>query len=290
MRIMASWLCGLLLCCAGCRAVTLLPAAGEYPTEAAADASAARARIQTIPVELVFVRCEEHDPALGDALWNETDEQVLDDGLRRRLAANGLRAGIVTGGLPADLATRLSPDRPTAADIPAADGLSTGRLLRLLPGRRSEVVAAASIGELVLLESLDGQVRGGTYHEAGGSFSLRVQPAADGRVQVELVPEIRHGPMERSWVGEDGMFRLEAGQRRHRREDLMLRVELAAGSVLVVGGAGDEAATLGDALLRDRKGDRATRRLLLIRPLGRSVDPMFCAAVAPADDAVLEVR
>lgn len=289
MRIVASWLCACLLWCAGCRAVTLLPAGADGPPDDAVSTATTRTQPQTIPVELLFVRCDEHDPALGEELWNAADEQALDDGLRRRLAANGLRAGIVSGALPPDLAARLLPDQATA-EATATDAVFTQRLLRLLPGKRSEIVAAAGIDELVLLEACDGEVRGGTYRDATGSFTLKVHAAADGRVRVELVPEIRHGPLERSWVGEDGMFRLEAGQRRHRREDLALGVELTAGGLLIVGCAGDQAATLGDALLRDRKGERTTQRLLVIRPLGRSVDPMFSGPAVPTDDDVLEIR
>ena len=224
------------------------------------------------------------------------DEQSFDDGLRRRLAANGLRVGIVTGDLPPHLAERILPDRAApaaAADMVAAESPLTHRLLRLLPGRRSEVIAATGIENLVLLETGDGQVRGGTYRDATGLFELKVRPAADGRVRIDLVPEIKHGPLERSWVGEDGMFRLEAGQRRHRRDDLALGVELREGALLLVGCAGEQGATLGDALLRDHGGTRSTMRLLAIRPLGPAVDPMFATATEPpeGDDAdVLEIR
>jgi len=59
-----------------------------------------------------------------------------------------------------------------------------------------------------------------------------------------------------------------------------------------VGCAGDKGAALGDALLRDRGGHRATMRMLVIRPLGRTVDPLFTESVTVAEDGadVLEVR
>jgi hypothetical protein len=255
---------------------------------------AARPAARTIPVEVVFVRHEEHDADLGVELWKEVDEQVLDDALRRRLATNGLRAGIVTGGLPPHLAARILPDRidqASTGDLLATDAPLAKRLLRLLPGRRSEILVAAGIRELVLLEEREGQVQGGTFHDASGLLELKLRPAADGRVRVELVPEIRHGPLERSWVGEEGMFRMEAGQRRHRRDDLAFGLDLREGDLLVLGCAGAKAATLGDALLRDQGGDRSTRRLLVVRPLGRAVDPLFAAeAVADDTEDVLEVR
>jgi len=302
MRLSRAWLCACLLACAaGCRSLALLPGGADGPPDAAAAGGAARPVPRTIPVEVVFVRHEEHDPDLGAELWNVIDEQALDDDLRRRLAANGLRAGIVTGGLPPHLAERMLPDHidqaaaaDAAADAVATDAPLAKRLLRLLPGRRSEILVAAGIRELVLLEERAGQVRGGTFHDASGLVELKVRPAADGRVRVELVPEIRHGPLERSWVGEEGMFRMEAGQRRHRRDDLAFGLDLREGDLLVLGCAGEKAATLGDALLRDQGGDRSTKRLVVIRPLGRAVDPLFAAETetAAADDErdVLEIR
>lgn len=294
-RSLAPWACLCLLACGpGCLSLTAPRDAGPAPV--GTDTAATKPAPRTIAVEIIFARFEEHDAACRDELWREVDEQAIDDALRRRLAANGLCVGIVTGDLPPHLAERILPDRAapaTASDMVAAESPLTHRLLRLLPGRRSEVIAAAGIANLVLLETGDGQVRGGTFRDATGLFELKVRPAADGRVRIELVPEIKHGPLERSWVGEDGMFRMEAGQRRHRRDDLALGVELRAGGLLVVGCTGEKGATLGDALLRDQGGNRSTLRLLAIRPLGSAVDPMFDAApdTASGDDSeVLEIR
>ncbi len=275
-RSLAPWACLCLLACTpGCLSLTAPRDAGPAPV--GTDTAAAKPAPRTIPVELIFARFEEHDAACREELWQEVDEQAIDDALRRRLAANGLRVGIVTGDLPPHLAERILPGRAapaTTSDVAAAESPLTHRLLRLLPGRRSEILAATGIADLVLLETGDGQVRGGTFRDATGLFELKVRPAADGRVRIELVPEIKHGPLERSWVGEDGMFRMEAGQRRHRRDDLALGVELRAGGLLVVGCADEKGATLGDALLRDQGGNRSTLRLLAIRPLGPAVDPM----------------
>jgi len=293
-RSLAPWVCLCLLACTpGCLSLTAPRDAGPAPV--GTDTAATKPAPRTIPVELIFARFEEHDAACREELWHAVDEQAIDDSLRRRLAANGLRVGIVTGDLPPHLAKRILPDRaaPTTAPDVAAESPLTHRMLRLLPGRRSEILAATGIADLVLLETGDGQVRGGTFRDATGLFALKVRPAADGRVRIELVPEIKHGPLERSWVGEDGMFRMEAGQRRHRRDDLALGVELREGGLLVVGCAGEKGATLGDALLRDHGGNRSTLRLLAIRPLGSPVDPMFDATASTAtndDSDVLEIR
>lgn len=242
---------------------------------------------RTLELEVLFVRCDEHDTPLRTELWTFVDEQSLPSDLRGRLAANGLRAGIVDGDLPPHLAARFTsvagdPDAETAPL--ATDAAVTRRLLRLLPGRRSEVVTAAQLEEVVLLEQRDGEIQGGTFRQASPLVSVVARPAAGGRVAVEAVPEIRHGPIEKSWVGEDGMFRLETGQRRHRMEHLEIPATLPAGSMLVIGCGGEDASSVGDCLLRDHaRGDRATTLLVAIRPLAAPIDPMFDAAEPPSD-------
>lgn len=280
-----------LLLAAGCRT-----GLRHDPAVTKAAAESARPAPRTIPVEFVFVRHDEHDRVLGDELWGLVDEQVLDDGLRTRLAANGLRAGVVTARLPPHVAARFLPPASIAGEtLPAAlpDNPALVRhALRLLPGRSSDVLAATGLDELVLLERAEGSVRGTTYRDASPLFGLKAWPAADGRVRLRLAPTIKHGPVERTWVGEDGMFRLEAGQRRDLLEQLAIETEVPGGSMLVVGSAGEPASTAGDAFFRDRTG--GGQRLLAIIPAasGTPVDPMFAPAAAhdgesadsPADD------
>ena len=238
---------------------------------------------RTIHLEVLFVRCNEHDKALCEEIWTFVDERALSDPACRALNANGLRAGIVTGHLPSHLAERFASNEAAAAaaaDIAGLDATLTRRLLQLLPGKRSEIVTASRLQSVVLLEQCDGEVRGSTFHDVTAERAVEARPAAAGRVRIEAVPELRHGPVEKSWVGEDGMFRLETGQRRHRMDHVGIDVTVPQGSMLVIGCAGDASATVGDVLLREHgRGDRSTMRLLAIRPLDRAADPLF----APAD-------
>jgi hypothetical protein len=111
-------------------------------------------------------------------------------------------------------------------------------------------------------------------------------------VRITLTPEIGHGPRERTWVGEEGSLRMEAGQKRHRRDDLGIVLDLAPPTLLVVAASADHASTLGDALFRDASPSATTHRLLVIRPLARSVDPMFAPDVAatPTDQPAIRIR
>ena len=277
----------------GCRftlPATVLWGADGMPLAKADESSTAalaKPAPRTIPLELTFVRSDAQDPTFPDELWKLSDEQVLDAPLRRRLAANGLRVGVVTGPLPTEISARLQDAKSGEPDDGLPDAPSerpalVRRALRLLPGRPSELVACSAVSELVLLEHDGDQVHGGTYRDASTHFSLRSVPAADGRTRVELTPVVRHGPTERSWVGEEGVFRMETGQREHPLDRLRFSVMIPTGGLLLVGPDGDEASTAGDAFFRERDLGRSTSRCLAIRPQARMVDPLF-ADSPPAD-------
>lgn len=258
---------------------TIDPLGRTADTEQTAAAST-KPPPKTIPIEMVFVRTEQGDDQLREELWQFADEQGLDDELRRRLAANGLRAGVIAGPLPPTLAARFQPQATAAAagelpEPPSARPAVVRRILRLLPGRKNEIVATTGLAELVLLEHDGEAVHGGTYRDATAQFTLRSWPAADGRVRLELTPTIKHGPLERSWVGEEGVFRMETGQREHALDRLRFEVTIPANATLFVGCAGDGTSTAGDAFFRDRSGGQPTLRLLSIHPQARTVDPLF---------------
>lgn len=279
------WLLQLLVIAAGgCAAVgerTLRPdAIGD---DAASVISAAKPAQRTMQLEVLFIRCAADDPLLHDGIWDHVDEQAIDGPRRRALNANGLRVGVIGSQLPPAFAERLATSTD-AGDLAGGDSPGTRRRLQLLPGRGSELVTATRLPSLVLLEQRDGSVRGGTYHDATTQLALDAHPAADGRVRLELVPEIKHGPVEKSWAGEDGMFRLETGQRRHRLEYLGVDVTLPLDGMLLIGPAGEPSSSLGDGLLREQ-GEGGTVRLLVLRPLGRSLDPVFAGAEAGDTDA-----
>lgn len=244
----------------------------------------ARPAAFTLPMEVLFVRCADDSGAEVETLWKDVDEQVIDEPVRRRLAANGLRVGILRGALPASVLADTPPPLAAAdADADAVPPAATAdaappvvrQVLRLLPGRENEVVALRSVPNLVVMQRDDDGLRGSSYADALPHFSVRAWPGADGRVRLELVPAIRHGPVERSWVGEEGVFTVEAGQRRQLLETLRCTAEVPADAMLVVGAAGDAGTTVGDALFRPRGAGPKEWRLLAMRPIDPAVDPMF---------------
>ena len=269
----------------------------DAPTRSVAGGPGGRPVARTLPVEVFFLRCPPDAGGEVESLWSRADEQSIDGQTRRLLAANGLRAGILREGIPDRLLAGLEP--PVTGDEtappPPANGADATppvvrRVLRLLPGRESEVVSLKAAADLVVMQRDDDGLHGATYGDALPHFVLRAWPAADGRTRVDLVPVIRHGPVERSWIGEDGAFKIETGQRRQVLEGLRFEAVVPSDGMLLVGPAGDETATVGDALFRPRHAGRAEPRLLAMRPLGPGVDPMFGPAGPSSDDASREAE
>ena len=77
----------------------------------------------SVTLEIFHARIPLEEDCQADALWNQIDEQCFSADLRRRLVANGLRAGVVGGTLPAELAKllELRSDMPD----PSAERLIT---------------------------------------------------------------------------------------------------------------------------------------------------------------------
>lgn len=269
----------MLVAAPGCTLVgSAIVSRDPMPVETAPSASRAKPPPRTIHLEVLFVRHGDDDPVVRDTLWEHVDEQAIDIERRRALNANGLRAGLVSGQVPAEVAERLAIAAGSASpgELAGIDPSRSRRRLQVLPGRRSEIVTATRLPSLVLLEQCGTEVRGGTYHDATPQLAVEAEPAADGRVRLTVVPEIKYGPVEKTWEGEDGMFRLEAGQRRHRMDHLGIDVTVPAGGMLIVGCAGEPSATVGDGLLRDSAaGEPRVARLVAIRAVARSVDPAF---------------
>ncbi|NBP52395.1 MAG: hypothetical protein EBU70_14665, partial [Actinobacteria bacterium] len=239
---------------------------------------------RTVAVEATFVRLAEDETGIVEALWNAVDEQAIDRTLRDRLAVHGIRAGVVPAVLPEAMRTKIDSAQASPGEsrepTPASEQVVVRRVLRLLPGREGRLVARAAVPELVVFEEAGGhgaerRVLGHTFRDATSELVLSARPGADGRTRVAVVPAIEHGPQRRTWKGEEGVFRLEAGQAKHLFESLRIELELPHDSLLVMGSLGDSESSVASALFREPK--LADHRLVILRPLARTHDPLFDA-------------
>jgi hypothetical protein len=214
------------------------------------------------------------------------------------LSGNGFRAGVVGNRIPPPLAKLLALSTPPSQSATGEQGTAEetepnttteinsftekprlqGRHLWLRPGKRGQVIASQIYEQLpILVRGPDG-VFGQTYSQAQAIFTLTVRPQGDGRLRVELLPEIHHGPARQRWLGDQGIFRLESEREKKLFENLALSAILLPGHMLAVTCRPDRPGSLGYYFFTEQ-GDRPEQKLLLIRLAQTPHDAIFTDAL-----------
>ena len=205
------------------------------------------------------------DKAVHSAVWGAADEQVVSPEARRALAANGLRVGLITGGLPADVEKALNappPDKVDPTEFNLPDGSNT--LIAL-----SESAAEASI-----LLNRDGHVSGKDYKDASGFFRVTANQDGPTGVALRVVPEVHHGPILRRFDAMPGnaaalngmQFTVKDGQQEETLRDLAASLTLQPNQILAVGCDPDRRDTLGSFLFTrpEANSDRMIQKVVLV--------------------------
>jgi len=232
-------------------------------------------------LEVYFARFPYGQSDLNEPLWRQLDELVADRQLRRRQAAQGLRVGRVGGHMPAELERLLQLTSTPAAEGQAqqvdlqAEPTVTKRKLVVRGGSRSEVQASGVYESMPVFTKEDGALRGRTYEQAQGVFAITAFAQPDGRVTLELVPEVHYGQARNNFVGGEGIWRLQAGRPRQAFDELRERLTLSPGEMVVLGCLPDRLGSLGDYFFTDRTGGKREQKLLLIRLVQTPRDDTF---------------
>ena len=208
----------------------------------------------SVVLEIFFIRFPFGDPTVNEKLWEEIDEQQFSPALRERLARNGFRAGMVSGQIPIELSKLLElSDKPAPTgelqdakiENLEAEPRVVRRHLQLRAGQRSEIIASGVYAQLPVLMCESGQLCGQTYSQAQGMFAVKSFPQPDGRIRLELVPELHHDQPRQRWVGSQGVLRLETSRPKRVFDDLELSPELAPGAMLVLSSLSNRPGSLG---------------------------------------------
>ncbi|HEY2840472.1 MAG TPA: hypothetical protein VGJ26_15050 [Pirellulales bacterium] len=282
--------CWLATCSAGC---ARLRSGGKSPLAPLAMAP------ECVQIEKYSVRYAYADPGLNDQMWSEIDEQFLPVEVRARLAANGFRVGVLGANFPPALMQVLR-DNPAQASLesgeesgPAIDPLAAKPvnflneakvrrgLLQTRAGHTSRILSLgekARISQLaVLVHGDSGRVTGRAYEKVLGLFSLVSQPERDGRVRIELEPELEYGEPQQRYTAGDGMFRFEYRPETRVFNELKIIAELLPGQTLVIAGRADMPGSLGNHFFTERAAGQPTEQKLLLLRLMHS----------PGDDSYL---
>jgi hypothetical protein len=227
-------------------------------------------------IDIFSIRLPPGEPDLDDRIWEEVDEQHLPIDVRRKLEKNGFRVGVLAGQIPPTISRLLDmKGKPGGSggvqQVSVADLVTPSRVatqhLQTGAGQRYEIAASGVIERMPVLVSEAGEIRGLTYEKAQGMFALQVTPQPDGRVQLELVPEIHHGDPRQHIVGEQSYFRLENSRAKRAFDELKLTAVLGPGAMLVLGSQPNRQGSLGHYFFLESNGrdDRFDQKLILVR-------------------------
>ncbi len=242
----------------------------------------------TISLEVFSAPVPRGEEQMG-RLWKLVDEQSLPADLRRHLADNGFRAGIVGPNVPAELAEILKvTDRPVDESHQHSMSLNPEagvhlRVLHLKSGKRTELALPNIRDELTLLEAAAGEVRGQTYRKAECRLGLKAYPQADGRVRLEVTPELHHGEFKNRVRGGDGMMMFTQERPKRVFPDLKVEPQLAAGQMFLLASRPDRSASPGYHFFTDTSGDKAVPMLWVVRTARATPDTAFYDG-PPRDD------
>jgi hypothetical protein len=215
-------------------------------------------------LQVAFLMRPLRDEALDVSLWNAADEQVLTVEVRHALEVNGLRIGLITGALPADVESILNASAPEKVDrsqVSLPDGDHT--LLSL-----SESAPTAS-----LLLCSENRAYGKDYQDASGWCRVTAKQEGPSGVTLRFVPEIHHGPIQHGFgaVPNGGSmapqrFMVKDGQEEDTLRDLAAMLTLQPGQIAVLGCRPDKQRSLGTFLFTqpEANSDRLLQKVLLI--------------------------
>ena len=247
-------------------------------------------------LEVFFVRLPSGEARSADNLWQEVDEQSLPAEDRRRLSRNGFRAGVIGTRLPAAVSEALAHATPPAGpgQLPPAESEeqigATRHQIFLRAGQHGELVASGVQAQFHVLELKEGRPQGRTFEDGQAQFTVASEPLGDGRVRLELTPEIHYGPFQQRYAPGDGTFRFDSSRKKKVLADLKLQATLSPGEVLLISGRADQPGSLGDRFFRESDGAAPRPRLLMLRVSPASSDPAFNAQGLVSSPAVAGIE
>ena len=130
------------------------------------------------------------DHLVESSLWAVADEQAIGAEVRQAFEVNGLRIGIVTGDLPADV-TESFHSKPPQVETQWVH-------IALPDGEHTPIVLGEPIEAATLFLNRGGKIDGRDYHDALGRLIVTPKQAGPHDVEVRLVPQLQHGAKRRT--------------------------------------------------------------------------------------------
>jgi hypothetical protein len=206
------------------------------------------------------------DPAINEVAWRVADEQILAPAERKALASNGLRVGRVIGELPREIETILRGEGPNRAKVEPSN-------LLLESGQTTLISVTPRVAEVSLLVNRDDRVTGRDYRDASGYLRLTARHHGAHAVSLRVVPEIQHGPIQRSFPSLPStaglapqQLSIRDAQKEETLNDLAVDLVLEEGQIALIGSRPENLRSLGTFLFSQPAAENEDRhqRLVLI--------------------------
>jgi hypothetical protein len=236
-----------------------------------------------VVLEVSFIRIPEEHADFEQRFWPEADESAITPEVRRCLAANGLRSGVVSSPPPPALQELL--DRQPSSDLgggvmSVAGGTEIAvrtHRLRSRAGHPGKIAVRANPAPRLaaLVQDADGQVHGETFEQAQCYLCVTTYPQGSGQTRVELVPTIEYGQPRSRFKGQQGAWIVDNLSRPVRTyEALKVDAALAPGQCVAVG-VTDVRRGLGNQFFGSDADEQEPRLLLLVRLAQTQRDERF---------------
>jgi hypothetical protein len=230
----------------------------------------------SVVLEMAILDLTPDQDQVAATLWQAVDEQQLAPELRRRLAAQGLRCGIIGAHLPDWIRTGLEEQNRClqlhrSLGTAAPNQVTMQRRLQCRAGKERCIPVADRFQQLAIRDQAD---RSTEYTDGQCHLVITADPLGDGRVAVELVPELHHGAPKQHWLGQSGYFRAEVEKQRKRYDEFQVKSTLTPGQTLVLAARG-EPERIACAVCESDSPTAPAGRLILLRLAQTQFDDLF---------------
>lgn len=250
----------------GCRVVDQQKLKEESPLKALQKS------YEQTELEVVFIRIPPRDREATEQLWKEVDEQAVPAEFRRELNKNGFRVGVLGTQLPLEMEKIMQTAEEAEENAMPFDRvndqtstLAIRRKLFLSRGQRGELLASSVQPEFHILEMRRGEIFGRTLENGQGQFMIEAAATDDGRVHIQLAPEVHYGNFRNQYVPGEGMFRLDTSRRKERFDHLRIEADLTKDQIIIIGPQSNQSGSLGHRFFNEQAVDKSVSKLLMIR-------------------------
>jgi hypothetical protein len=271
----------------GCRSI-VTPQWSLEDEIAKTTLSAPQLARDAVILEVAFIRVAASANSSDSGFWPDVDETHLAAEDRKRLAQNGIRCGLLAGSLPDSLTELINGDANTV-DLEALTGSlnlnleNRNQRLQFRAGQAGQIVMSKSIKENITVITSDSQYAAAErFSQAQCQFQIKTYPQGDGRVRIELIPQIHHGDPRAEFTGQDGAWLLKTQRSVKQYDAVPIAALISPGESLLLS-ADSHNKGLGRQFFVINDDDEKTNHLLLMRLVHTQYDDLFAPNETPLE-------